>query len=438
VNLDEPQLRRRLRDELSGLPVPYAPVESITRRGRAVRSRRRLAAACAAAVAVAVAALLAIPALRPGGLLGGPAVTMNAPDPNAPGGEFASGTAFGRTWRLAVRNIAAPGLGCLAAVTLNGHQADILPGRGTVASSAGEPVSRVGYVGFLTLLPAAHGAGFGFVAVHPGVTKVTVRLADRSQLDAQPVAVTRCGTRFQLAGFAYADANPTRITAFSGQTQTGTSATGWVPFAGHYHTIPPAPPTGMWETTPDGPSRPVFAGVAAQGTAGGVPWRIDVELGGGICHGLATSAPRATAWTACWNGDCFIASANEHGTARWQSQTCVPIEPSPAVIRLTHVPAIGASLAKGGPPSPELTAYAGLVGARTAHAVAYLSDGTTRRLTPRVVGGRKYIALAVAKRLVVTKIELFDAARHGFAALTSMPTSCGVTPVPACGAFTPR
>lgn len=438
MNLDEQQLKRRLREELSGLPVAYAPVGAVTSRGRAVRSRRRLTAAAAAAVAAAaVAALFAVPAILPGGLVGGAAVTMNSPDPRAPGGVFASGTAFGHTWRLAVRNIAAPGLGCLPAVTLNGHQADLLPGRATAAGSTSQPpASRVGYTGFLTLLPGPHQVGYGFVAVHPGVTTVRVKLADRTKLAAQPVTVTTCGTRFQLAGFAYTDANPTRITVFSGPAQTGTTATGWVPFTGHFHTIPPAPPTGMWEATPDGQSRPILTGVAGQGTAGRTQWHVDVELGGGVCHGLSTET---TSWTACWNGDCFSAGANQPGHAQqWQSDTCVAIEPSPAVIRLTHLPAVGASLAKGGPPSPELTAYAGLVGARTAHAVAYLSDGTTRRLTPRVVGGRKYIALAVAKQLVVTKIELFDAARHPFAGLTSMPESCGETPVPACGAFTPR
>jgi hypothetical protein len=68
----------------------------------------------------------------------------------------------------------------------------------------------------------------------------------------------------------------------------------------------------------------------------------------------------------------------------------------------------------------------------------YLSDGTTRRLTPTVVAGRKYIGLAVAKQVLVSRIELYDAARHGFAALTSMPTSCGVQPVPPCGTYSPR
>ena len=125
MNHDHEQLIRQLRDELGSLEVPPAPVIAVTQRGKAIRARRRaLAAGFAAVVAVALLAARFIGAPGPGP----GTVTLNQPSPRAPGGVFALGTANGKPWQLAVRNIAAdPGTRwCLPAVMFNGLDGDVL------------------------------------------------------------------------------------------------------------------------------------------------------------------------------------------------------------------------------------------------------------------------------------------------------------------------
>jgi hypothetical protein len=426
--LDEQVLRRRLRAELAALPVRPAPVPAVTSRGRAVRARRRrIAAACAALISAAVATLIAVPDALPASLRGGQGVTMNTPDPAAPGGVFASGTAAGRSWRLSLDNIAARTTrACVPAVMLNGQRGDVL--------TAGlDRATRVGYSGFLTLLPGLDGIGYGFVDVRPSVTKVSVVLADKTAVAAVPVAVTRCGNGYHLAGFAYARAAPTHITVYSGKTRVGTSVTGWVPFQGHYGGPAAYTPTGLWENTPAGSSHAVYSGVAGTGTIGSTVWQVEVSLGASTCHGLATSGPRRGWWTACWAGECYHALAASLGKAHtWQSETCLPVTRAPRLARLTQLPAINVLARKHAAPAPRMTLYAGMVAARTARVVAYLSNGTTRPLTPALVAGRAYIGLAVPEPVRVTKLALLDQASTPFYAVTRLPRSCGLPQVPAC------
>jgi hypothetical protein len=437
TGIDERTLRRRLHEELGGLAVQPVPMTTVTGRGRAVRARRRLAAACAAAVAAAVAALLAIPALLPGGGLGdSPAVTISAPDPAAPGGVFANGTYRGKPWRLAVQNVA--GQGCVPAVTLNGHHGDLLSRRAVTATAAGFPA-------FLTLLPGLRQIGFGFVLVKPGVTSVTVKLADGGSVTAQAVTLTRCGERFRLAGFGYADSNPASVTAFAGTRPTGTSILGPVPFTARASVLPAGPSTGLWENTHAGQSRPALvSGLAGRGTVGspvnGASWQIEVQLGGGACKGLGGVGPRGIGWTSCWTGDCFVAIAAGFGHQdQLQSQTCLPIEAPPRTARLTQLPPMTGLQTRKQQLRGSLAGYAGLVSPRTAHVMAYFSNGAVRRLAPGLVAGRKYIGLAMAKQVVVTRLVLYDAARRPFATVSRMPTSCGVQPIPACdSSYVPR
>src|SRR5207245_7582956 len=81
------------------------------------------AAAIAAVASVQAAAAPRVPAPA------GPSrhhVTLNLPDPRAPGGVFASGGADGRPWRLAVRDIASVPTSCIPAIMLNGRDGDVL------------------------------------------------------------------------------------------------------------------------------------------------------------------------------------------------------------------------------------------------------------------------------------------------------------------------
>ena len=159
-----------------------------------------------------------------------------------------------------------------------------------------------------------------------------------------------------------------------------------------------------------------------------------MQLGGGACRALAGSGPHST-WTSCWDGDCFTATVTgSSGVYQWQSQTCLPLQPAPRSIRLVRVPDISGRVVSNEPSGPGLTAYAGLVSPQTAHVVVHYSNGGVRRLTPGLVAGRKYIGLAMSKQVLVTKIELFDAARRSFATVLRVPASCGVQPIPACAA----
>ena len=105
---EERQLRRALHGTLRSVSPPPVPLEAIVRRGRGVRLRR----AGAAVGALALAGIVAVTSLAPRGSQP-PAVPPAAPAVTAgPDGVFASGTADGHPWRLAVQNIADPGYRC--------------------------------------------------------------------------------------------------------------------------------------------------------------------------------------------------------------------------------------------------------------------------------------------------------------------------------------
>jgi hypothetical protein len=70
---------------------------------------------------------------------------------------------------------------------------------------------------------------------------------------------------------------------------------------------------------------------------------------------------------------------------------------------------------------PRVIAYAGLVNARAATAVATLSDGTSQRIRPVPIAGRRYLALALPAGATLTRVTLRDASGHAFATVTAIP-----------------
>ena len=88
MSMSDDRLRRRLHEEFGALEISPAPVLRVTGRGRGVRARRR----ALAAFTVILAALAVVAAARFDQAATGPTVTLNAPNPAAPGGVFASGT----------------------------------------------------------------------------------------------------------------------------------------------------------------------------------------------------------------------------------------------------------------------------------------------------------------------------------------------------------
>ena len=164
----------------------------MTRQGKAIRARRRALAGGAAAAAVA-AVLAARFIAAPGPAPNANTVTLNAPNPSAPGGVFASGTAAGKPWRLAVRNIADPGTRrCLPAVMLNGRDGNVLFG-----AARGEPV---GHPALLRGIPGLPGIGAMVTQVAPGTTRLVVTLPGGRELAVRPVRVPRAASRSTSPG----------------------------------------------------------------------------------------------------------------------------------------------------------------------------------------------------------------------------------------------
>jgi hypothetical protein len=123
---DDQRLRQRLHEEFGAFEISPPPVLRVTGRGRGIRIRRRALAIGSLVVVLAGGALAAN--VTGGQKMARPTVTVSAPDPAAAGGVFASGTADGKRWALAVRNVNAdPGTPwCLPAVMFNGRYGDVL------------------------------------------------------------------------------------------------------------------------------------------------------------------------------------------------------------------------------------------------------------------------------------------------------------------------
>ena len=148
-------------------PVPLA---TIVRRGKRIRLRR--AGIAVGGLSVAATMLLIPHSVIPHSVIPHSVVAprsfplqtfpVTVPYGGASSsGVFASGTADGHAWRLAVQDIADPGYRCLPAITLDGTDADpVYPDPGNVADVA--------------LGPADPGIGFAFAQVPAGLQRLTI------------------------------------------------------------------------------------------------------------------------------------------------------------------------------------------------------------------------------------------------------------------------
>jgi hypothetical protein len=397
---DEQMIRQRLHGELGSLEIPPAPVTAVTERGKTIRARRRaLAGGLAAVVAAALLAarFIGAPGPAPG------AVTLNSPDPRALGGVFASGTANGKPWRMAVRNINAnPGtLWCQPAVMFNGHDGNVLFGIGSGAQPFGNPA-------FLPQIPGFPGVGAVFTQVTPEVTRLVATFTDGRRLTVRPVWVSACGQRFHLAGFALSWAGRSwvgrGISTLATYTKSGFDESLNV----HFSVAGEQFPAGLWvnwDLTPTDVAISKAASTIGEGTVNGAAWRIKTALG--------------------LYGQCYTVTARARGTAG-RAQDCVPVAAPPSTVSLDEVPfpdGIGG-----------LTGYAGLVSPRTAKVVVGLTDGTIPPAKPVNLAGRAYLAFAIPPGCQVTRLSLFDSTGHMFASTAAPPPGQGVLPWPPRGA----
>ena len=405
--LDEQVLSRRLHEDLDTLAAPPAPVGPVLHRGRAIRARRWAAAASgllagAAAVALVVSAQTSAPATRPAAARTGAATSSPGPArssspsgilnsaPPSGGTMFATGTAGGAAWQLSLRDIAGHGSGCLPAVMLNGTDGDLL-------SSPANVSNGIISTAFLDNAPGHLGAGYAALQVGPAVTRLTTTFRNGTTLALHPVTRRACGQQLHLAGFAYPASGVAQITAYSGG-QLASMARETVPasmFPGPGSAGPAAGQPalrlvpGVWAHMGATPAA-AASGVIGSGPVGGGRWRVTVTLGAA--------------------GECFAASS--FGTSYSSGSACQPIGLPPATAALDPVVVTA---------QPRVVAYAGLVSARTATAVATLSDGTTQRIRPAIVAGRRYLALAVPAGATLTRVTLRDGSGHAFATVTAIP-----------------
>ena len=376
---DDQVLRQRLHEEFGALEISPPPVLRVTGRGRGVRARRRALAACT--VVLAALAIVAAARFHHQARIG-PTVTLNAPNPAAPGGVFASGTADGKPWALAVRNIAAdPGTPwCLPAVMFNGKDGDVLFKADPGNPSLGNPA----------LLSHIHGfprVGVVFTQVAAGDNRVVGTFANGRSVAGRPVRVRACGTSFNLAGFAFDWRHP--LSEIATYNSLGLDQGMNVSFA-MATSVNESTTPGIWMNL-DNSRADIAASQAGNpigtGTVNGQIWHMWASLG--------------------LYGQCFTAAGRVPGHGRGQGSVCVPVTAPPRTASLTAVPVPTAQA--------QMPGYAGLVNPRTAYVYASISDGTTHRVVPVRVAGRAYIAIVAPPGCQLTWLSLFDAGGHLFA-----------------------
>jgi hypothetical protein len=207
---DERDLRQRLGSALDTITLPPAPVDTVLRKGRARRIRRHIAAAAGLAVVVGIGA--AVPALvhqavhqAPVSPAKNPTVTVNPVGPGSPRGLIGSGRINGKKWSLVVEKPGTEG-------AAKNEQCIQASGAASATSACGplltsDSTHPVG----LTILGQAYS---GVLA--PGVTGVTVTLADGAVLVLHPVEAY--GQRY--VAFAVPHSLPiARAVAYAGHTE---------------------------------------------------------------------------------------------------------------------------------------------------------------------------------------------------------------------------
>ena len=366
---EERQLRRALHGTLQSVPPPPVPLPAIVRRGRNIRLRR----AGAAVGTLALAGIVAVTSLA---LRGGPPpiVPPAAPAVTAgPDGVFASGTADGRPWRLAVQNIADPGYRCLPAIVINGTDADpVSPAPGNAAS--------------VGLGQAVRGVAFAFIQLPARVGGIIVN----GNQYVPAVIVNACGSRYRLVGFAYSLAGPLRITL--AKPYPGWSADVFVPTPATQGGSTQA--EGLWINTYTAAGATTSATVASGTLPGGPGWIIKVQFGPG--------------------GDCYeFDGQNSLGST--QMGYCGPVSTPAGPETIMALP-LGFD-----EPGVGAIGYAVQVSPGTARVRAVLDNGSSVLAAPRIVDGRKYVAFVVPSSRSLHRLIWLDAAGRVMASTTAVP-----------------
>jgi hypothetical protein len=258
-------LRAELDAVLRAVEPGPPPVEATMRRGRRLRSRRRLTA-LSGSLAVAVLAVAGYPVLgHLGSAAPGPAgPTGITATPGSSAGVVATGTIGGEHWRLSVAGSAARGL-CFSGTVGRGSLGTACD---LMAQPAGTPSSwhaldNGSYQGVIT-------------GVAPDVAYVVVTERDPqglTELKLTPVSAGQAGDRFiGLVGPKDLDITSATVYLTNGQTaaMAQLTAPGW--------------------TRPGGDSPPVAGATLGQVNTDGQTWIVNAQEGSyGTCIGLGST-----------------------------------------------------------------------------------------------------------------------------------------------------
>jgi hypothetical protein len=180
---EERELSLRLDCALDEITPSPAPVAATLRRGKTIRTRRRIgvAAGLAAAVGIALAAPGLVqqivrqePATRTT-----PVVTVYPPGPHPPSGQIAWGTVNGKRWQVTVHGAGTGPLGqCIEIDETKGHSS---PSCGQAMTATQDGSDLLYSAGF-----SDNGVFYQYGVVQPDVARLVVALADGTKLTLHP------------------------------------------------------------------------------------------------------------------------------------------------------------------------------------------------------------------------------------------------------------
>jgi hypothetical protein len=346
---DERDLRARLDGVLEAITPSPAPVAAALRRGKTIRTRRRIGVAAGLAAAVGIA--LAAPGLvhqivRQAPEAPPPIVRAYQPGPHDPRGEVGWGTINGKRWRISLDTSLPAAAGqCLDVIQTNGQNAgpDCVPP--TDLSQDPSPVIFSG-------LEINDAVSYQYGVVQPNVDHVVIALSDDASLTLRP---------YRLAGKRWvAFAVPTTLTIASATAYSERSELGYsIPYGQSFLT---------W-LRPGERGLPRATYVIGSGVANGAAWSVTLNVGPwGYCFsfGTCTPPPDRASTIGAYGG-------SESGGA-W---TIVEVAQPPV-----------------------------------AYAVGTLSDGSTVRARAVDVGGFRLWAWVVPKGLRLRRVVLYSASGH--------------------------
>jgi hypothetical protein len=179
---EERDLRRRLHGALGEISPSPAPVAATLRRGKTIRTRRRIGVVACLAAAAGIA--LAAPGFVHQITRQAPitpnehkwVLTVNPPGPHPPKGQIASGTINGKRWEIGFKSVSGLSGQCME---INGHGSTCYGGPTNPSQYPGDPVISVGST-------EEDGINYSFAAVQPGVARLVLALANGTKLALHP------------------------------------------------------------------------------------------------------------------------------------------------------------------------------------------------------------------------------------------------------------